>query len=200
MFIFLIKLLSHLFASFKVYCMLWNSHCLNTKCSHFDVYTEISVFFMEICFKVMEKSWKSIGQNMLEPCTNYTFLVQLIVRTAFNIICSEAGSEMHLGTHSGLPSLSFFLWFFPVFCKSEKQILFVRIYSRWFNQWSLRLRQSALIVRRPVTDSREPGTPETPPTSTQLSLLLGHNKHFRVPLYFTSPGSPWELFDSPSTV
>jgi len=88
------------FVSFMVYCMLCNSHCLNTTFSydHMFIYAEfkiINVFFkerrskykpayalntqnvlnysclyrdsslvMEIWFKVMEKSWKSTGQNV----------------------------------------------------------------------------------------------------------------------------------------
>jgi len=30
--------LSYSFVSFNVYCMLWNSHCLKTKCSSFVMY------------------------------------------------------------------------------------------------------------------------------------------------------------------
>jgi len=58
-------IVSHSLVSFKVYCMFCNSPCLNSTFSKkIHVYTEISVW----SWKFGLKSWKSIGQNMYEPC------------------------------------------------------------------------------------------------------------------------------------
>ncbi|TNN47549.1 hypothetical protein EYF80_042270 [Liparis tanakae] len=66
-------IVSHSFVSFKVYCILCNSHCLNTTFSKsFHVHTEISVW----SWKFGLKSWKSPGkvleyspgQHVYEPC------------------------------------------------------------------------------------------------------------------------------------
>jgi len=67
MFILLIKLLSHSIVSFKVYCMLCNSHCLNTAFSKsLNVHTEISVW----SWKFGLKSWKSPGIPSVNMRTN----------------------------------------------------------------------------------------------------------------------------------
>jgi len=64
MFILLIKLLSHSFVSFKVNCMLWNSHFLNTKSSKLFILRDFSLV-VEIWFKVMEIHWSKCVRTLI---------------------------------------------------------------------------------------------------------------------------------------
>jgi len=49
---------------------------------------------MEIWFKVMEKSWKSIGQNVYEPCL-WDFRTRLSSSETFSIMTIRAGQNQH---------------------------------------------------------------------------------------------------------
>jgi len=80
MFIPLIKLLSHSFVSFKVYCMLCNSHCFNITFQKVHVHTEISVWSWTFGLK----SWKSSGIPLVNMCTNPVFNITFPIHLTFS--------------------------------------------------------------------------------------------------------------------
>jgi len=74
-------------------CMLWNSHC-QYKIRHVLTFSRIHRDFtqclvMDIWFKVLEKSWKSIGQRVYEPWKcNITFSYHMNIISDWRVIFS----------------------------------------------------------------------------------------------------------------